>query len=273
VVEAGGRRRKGQRILYYFRTPPAVRVGRDAIDPEAMRLLEQHNPDVSFDWGRLLRSGSPGSPGSSGSPGSGSPGSREERRRDRREHRRGRYEPPPVAAPSVIESAQPGEASAPERLELDDIVDRIESVEPLERVEPLEAGEPLEAFEPVEPLEPFEPVEPVEPRTTHLENLANPEPAEPGEPGEPEEPVPERYARLGADGLARLRARYADIALRLAARPMEDAERAELMGRVEGLNPDAWSTPDEVAAALEAYETVFESLRSVIGRHPRRRRL
>src|SRR4029079_1147305 len=72
LVEAGGRRRGGHLLLYFFRTPPSVRVGREAIDPEAMRLLEQHNPDVTFDWGRLLK---PGAAGPSGPPTSGSPGS------------------------------------------------------------------------------------------------------------------------------------------------------------------------------------------------------
>src|SRR6185436_10286576 len=94
------------------------------------------------------------------------------------------------------------------------------------------------------------------------------EPTPAVEPAEPLE-IPERYARLGADGLARLRARYADIAVRLAARPMEDAERSDLMARVEQLNPDAWTTADEVSAALEAYEAVFESLRTIVGRRRR----
>jgi hypothetical protein len=42
-----------------------------------MRLLEQHNPDVAFDWPRLIKAGADtGSTGSSGSSGStGSPGS------------------------------------------------------------------------------------------------------------------------------------------------------------------------------------------------------
>src|SRR5262249_5253827 len=107
LVEAGGgRRRKGQRLLYFFRTPPGVRVGREALDSEGMGLLGQRNPHLVFDWDRLLKSGSPGSsgsvgsagsPGSAGSgvPGSGSPGSREERRRERREQRRARGEMPP----------------------------------------------------------------------------------------------------------------------------------------------------------------------------------
>jgi hypothetical protein len=45
--------------LYWFRTPPGVRVGRAPIDDEAIRLLEQHNPDVQFDWPRLLKEPAP----------------------------------------------------------------------------------------------------------------------------------------------------------------------------------------------------------------------
>ena len=59
---------------------------------------------------------------------------------------------------------------------------------------------------------------------------------------------------------------------RIAERPMEEAQREELKQRADHLNPDAWVTADEVTAALEQYETVFESLRGVVGRHPRGRR-
>lgn len=51
-------RRRGKsrsRILYWFRTPPGVRVGRAALDEDAIRLLEQYNPDVEFDWTRILK--------------------------------------------------------------------------------------------------------------------------------------------------------------------------------------------------------------------------
>jgi hypothetical protein len=53
VQPAGGGR--GRRLLYWFRTPPGVRVGRAPIDETAIRLLEQHNPDVEFDWTRILK--------------------------------------------------------------------------------------------------------------------------------------------------------------------------------------------------------------------------
>ena len=44
------------RLLYWFRTPPHLRVGRTPFDDDAMRLLENQYPDVEFDWTRLLES-------------------------------------------------------------------------------------------------------------------------------------------------------------------------------------------------------------------------
>ena len=72
--------------------------------------------------------------------------------------------------------------------------------------------------------------------------------------------------------MARLRARYSEVMVRLTAKPMDEAAREELKLQAERLNPDRWLTVDEVAVALEQYETVFESLRSVVGRYPQRRR-
>jgi len=43
-----------QRVLYWFRTPPNVRVGREAFDEAVRRKLEAQNPDVTFDWPRIL---------------------------------------------------------------------------------------------------------------------------------------------------------------------------------------------------------------------------
>jgi hypothetical protein len=227
-MEAGGRRRRGQRILYFFRTPPAVRVGREAIDADAMRLLEEHNPDVSFDWARLLKAGPPVS--SPGSPSSGAAASRQERRRDRREQRARGQQHREIPESGSFDAAAPDE---PDHQDPEPAPASALGAEP-ELSEPAVASEPPPAMEEIPLAE-----------------------------------VPERYARLGVEGLSRLRARYADIAVRLAARPMEETERAELMARVEQLNPDAWRTVDEVAAALEAYESVFESLRSVVGRRRR----
>jgi len=85
---------------------------------------------------------------------------------------------------------------------------------------------------------------------------------------EPSTPASER---LGVGGVQRLRSRYQDILTRLAQKEdLEEPVRIELKRSAERLNPDAWRTPEEVAAALEGYEAVFEYLRSVVGRHSRR---
>src|SRR5262245_3789901 len=43
------------RVLYLFRSPPNVTVGRHALDDEARVALEHTHPDLSFDWQSLDR--------------------------------------------------------------------------------------------------------------------------------------------------------------------------------------------------------------------------
>lgn len=42
--------RQRSRILYVFRSPGGVRVGRQSLEPEVMREIEASHPDVEFDW-------------------------------------------------------------------------------------------------------------------------------------------------------------------------------------------------------------------------------
>jgi len=42
--------RQRSRILYVFRTPGGVRVGRNALEPEVLRQIESEYPDIAFDW-------------------------------------------------------------------------------------------------------------------------------------------------------------------------------------------------------------------------------
>jgi hypothetical protein len=42
--------RQRSRILYVFRSPGGVRVGRAALDPEVLREIEAQYPDIVFDW-------------------------------------------------------------------------------------------------------------------------------------------------------------------------------------------------------------------------------
>jgi hypothetical protein len=51
LVQPTNRRGKARpRLLYWFRTPPNVKVGREPFDPELRLALEKQNPDVRFDW-------------------------------------------------------------------------------------------------------------------------------------------------------------------------------------------------------------------------------
>jgi hypothetical protein len=92
------------------------------------------------------------------------------------------------------------------------------------------------------------------------------------------EPVPDpsvmtaALARLGPEGLIRLRARHAEVLARISEKVEDPARREELKAQAERLNPDTWVTDPDVTEGLERYEAVFESLRSVVGRRRKRRR-
>ena len=215
---------------------------------------------MQFDWTRILKS--PSSPAPENANRRSSEGGRD-RRPDQVQRPRQAPVPPPaerdvergeqVEAASEAEApatTEPGEAAEfPELAEPTELL-ASEPVEPLERPEPVE---PLEALEPLEPIEPLESVEP-------LESI------------EPHVPLAARYSRIGAEGLARLRARYAEVMARISERPLEEGAREELRAKAERLNPDGWVTDEDVTSALEQYETVFEELRAVVGRPTRRRR-
>jgi hypothetical protein len=42
------------RVLYWYRTPPGVRIGRKPFDEDVQRALERQNPGVSFDWEAII---------------------------------------------------------------------------------------------------------------------------------------------------------------------------------------------------------------------------
>jgi hypothetical protein len=42
------------RVLYWFRSPPDVKVGRAPFDAEVRRTLEAQNPGVEFDWRAIV---------------------------------------------------------------------------------------------------------------------------------------------------------------------------------------------------------------------------
>lgn len=293
-----------------------MRVGRSPIDETAIRLLEQHNPDVQFDWTRILKA-------PPAAEGQGRRDTRDARDRDQRGRREARSSqrsrsggaPPPPGPPPRHTGAgatrvAPGGEAVPEppavvdetaSMEMADVpqpagvaraaaqyvdpafaefaeyLDRADQ-EAAERAasgdaEPAGAAEPLGTVADVDAVEPVEAAEAVEP-VDAIERHGTVEPADVAEAfaARPEDEGSASYQRLGAEGLVRLRARYAEVMARIAERPLEEEAREELKQRAERLNPDAWVTADEVTAALEQYETVFEGLRGIVGRHPRQRR-
>jgi hypothetical protein len=46
--------RQRSRILYVFRTPSGVRVGRESLEPDVLREIETRHPGISFDWKTLF---------------------------------------------------------------------------------------------------------------------------------------------------------------------------------------------------------------------------
>ena len=42
------------RVLYWYRSPPDVKVGRQPFDPDVRRALEKQNPDITFDWRSIV---------------------------------------------------------------------------------------------------------------------------------------------------------------------------------------------------------------------------
>ena len=94
----------------------------------------------------------------------------------------------------------------------------------------------------------------------------------PGSPVDDPPPPTAAHARLGSEAVLRLRGRYAEVLARLRERVQDPTRLEELKSHAERLNPDTWVTDAEVAAGLEQYEEVFESLRGVVGRRRRRRR-
>lgn len=54
VESTTNRRGKSRaRVLYWFRTPPNVKVGREPFDENVRRALEAQNPTVTFDWQKI----------------------------------------------------------------------------------------------------------------------------------------------------------------------------------------------------------------------------
>ena len=109
------------RLLYWFRTPPQVKVGREAFSEEVRQAIEAQNPDVRFDWPRLLAVQPPPIDVQRW---------RERRRLERAARQAARAEPEPEAAEA--------EANGAEELPIDDIEAPRHSIDAAVDADPVE---------------------------------------------------------------------------------------------------------------------------------------
>lgn len=105
--------RQRSRVLYMFRTPGGVRVGRLPLDRDILRQIEAQHPEIQFDWNAVRETQQVIEP---------APDFR--RRRPRREEGEPTPEPvPPPAAPPRPASVAPPPAPAVPRLQVPAVID------------------------------------------------------------------------------------------------------------------------------------------------------
>ena len=93
------------RILYMFRTPGGVRVGRDPIDLQVRREIEAHYPHIEFEWDVVRENQQVVEP------------LEQRRRRPRRDDAEAAPPPAPVASESVAQPAPPPRPPIPSTID------------------------------------------------------------------------------------------------------------------------------------------------------------
>lgn len=119
--------RQRSKILYVFRTPGSVRVGRDPLEPEVLRQIEALYPDIVFNWAMVRESQQLIE--TSAEP---------RRRRPRREEEPAAAAPPAIASAPVVPAAPV--APAPPRVVIPSV---IEGATPDERIAFLSQWHPI----------------------------------------------------------------------------------------------------------------------------------
>lgn len=239
--------------MYWFRTPPNTRVGRAALDEDAIRAIEEGNPDIVFDWSKILEAQPQPEPAETSERRRRPRDSRQERGRPPRPPQSGLY--PPGSAPdvSVIEEPPPVQAFTPE-------------------APSLEAPAASESISPDGPSAEGTDIADIEPPAlvpvTVYHGGADVLVAEASDAPRLS-PV---EAHLGSEQLGRVRARYSEILARITERVGSDAARLEEMRRAaDTLNPDTWVTEAEIVAGLQQFDARLGEIRRALGIKRRRR--
>jgi hypothetical protein len=261
------------RLLYWYRTPPDVKVGRAAIDEEAIRALEESNPELTFDWSRILHSHARPQPADR------TPDRRREGRAGDRPSRSGEASrrAAPVAAP-------PAQSHPPEPPASETATARRRRRRRSKGVEaaqlPFPEGSQLAEAVPAE--EPIGEREAAAGEAAPSPEITSAPVVEEAQTGGDAEEAPTASPEITAHGsaleairhedLARLRARYAEIQARISQRVTDPRRLEKLRAQAEQLNPDGWVTTEEVASGQAEFEAVHSALKGMLGRRRRRSR-
>ena len=73
-------------------------------------------------------------------------------------------------------------------------------------------------------------------------------------------------ALMGEEMLARLRARFAEIQVRIAEPEVDPEDRDAASARARALNPDGWDTTEDAVRGIETFEAEAEAVRALLGR-------
>lgn len=122
--------RQRSRILYVFRTPGGVRVGREPLEPDVLRQIESEYPDIDFDWQVVVENQQVVE---------SNPEPRRPRKR-RRSEEEGEEAAPVAAPPAKAARAEPVPAPAPARPAIPAV---IEGATPDEQIEFLSHWYPI----------------------------------------------------------------------------------------------------------------------------------
>lgn len=251
--------RSHPRLLYWFRTPPGVGVGRHPLDERAIKAIEEGNPNLSFDWSKMLkvRPEPPPDERRFRKKGAGKQAARGQKKSQRK----------PKSGPREA-AAEGGEAKGQPVVEPPDPMDVADEPPTVPAGGRGEAVAAVGGDSHVEP--PVDAEEDVAAGLDHLAlDLDDEEEDEPPSTEPRQHPV---VALMGDEMLARLRARYAELKLRIAEK-QTDTDRLEAIQRqATALDPDRWKTVEDAVKGIEQFESEAEAIRSALGRRPPRRR-
>ena len=219
---AGGR----PRILYWFRTPPHVVVGRDALDEEATKAIEASHPGLDFDWSKMHRERPKPPSRSVAIP-----------ERMQRGNRRSSGPAPVKASPRVSAKRVPAVEVASEATSGSG-----SQVVP----GPSEATSGSGSQVVPGPSE----------GAASLESAISASPTQPLE-----HPV---SALLGDEMLVKLRSVYEKLAQQLQSAQLTESSKKELVSRVQSLNPDSWLAGEEVILRIEKFDSEVAAIQGLL---------